>query len=139
MKIEIKEANPKLFFNGARSMNVMEQPITTRKSGSFRFHCPYCHEIHAGELENRVFQPKDGIIRVLSTLPCQNKIILFFSESYQLRGHETIDATNAVDYNKTDNGKEETATNYNDDYKKFMESRGMQSRLKKKMECNDQP
>jgi hypothetical protein len=77
----------------------------------------------------QIANPRNGVTNVLSTLPCGNTILLFFSASHQLRGHQVIDEINSVNY-VTSNS---TSTNYNDDYKKFAEQHGLQRRLKETM------
>ena len=112
------------------------------KNGHFILPCPYCGKSHAGEIDTaRASSSRTGVINVLSTLPCGNKILLFFSSSRQLRGHQAIDETgNVVKYvpdTPIEARPKSSVPNYNDDYKKFAEHRGLQRRLKDAVKNGD--
>jgi hypothetical protein len=108
------------------------------KNGHFIIPCPYCGKQHPGELDvGRISSPRAGVLNVLSNLPCGNKILLFFSSSRQLRGHQVIDEMNVVNYTADKPVTKKFAPNYNDDYKKFAEIRGMQRRMKDAVKNGD--
>ena len=102
--------------------------------GQFFLQCPYCDKVHAGKVAvNRVTSPENGVLNVLSTLPCGNKIVLFFSNNRQLRGHQVIDEINVVDYDddKLSIIPSRKSDNYNDNYNRMALKTGMQARVKK--------
>lgn len=69
---------------------------------------------------------------MFTILPCSMKIVLFFSSSLQLRSHQIIDDCINIRYADDVENDDEIKTNYNAQYKKFAEERGMSSRLKRK-------
>ncbi len=110
------------------------------KEGKFYLLCPYYTDkkgervVHEGILAtNQMFYPHNGIMNVLTTLPCKNKIVLHFAKNKTYRGCTQIDEINVTDW-INDN---ENEMNYNKEWKNFSEEHGELSKLKKKKELDN--
>jgi hypothetical protein len=105
-----------------------ERTVEKPGNGEFYLQCPYCGKVHAGDLAmNRVTAPLNGILSTLATLPCKNKIVLFFSTNRQYRGFQKIDEINVIDFK---NDVLKIPGNYNDEYNRFAAEHGLQSKFK---------
>lgn len=107
----------------AASPSKDEHTMEGQRAGRRSIDCPYCGERHDYKMAKPISNG-GGIVNVLQSLPCGNRILAFVTESGEIRGYEKVVETNALIFFKDD-----SPVNYNQSYKLFTRTKGLASKV----------